>query len=85
MNWGLAKLSTDLRRISYWIYEDQFELAKQFLKKAPQKYGLLERRVGCYQDIWLEIDKIAALQGGRLKTAERAMTASLIFLHEAQK
>lgn len=85
MNQDLANLSTDLRRISYWIYEGQFELAKQFLEQAHKKYALLKPQIECYDNIWEEIEKIAALKDGRLKAAERALTASLILLHQAQE
>jgi len=78
-------LSTDLRRISYWLYQDRNDLAKSFLKRSRKMYQNINPKIRCYSNIWSELEKIANLEGGSSKVAERALTASVILLHFAQK
>ena len=84
MNLGLANLSTDLRRISYWLYQGQIDLAKKFLERCPKTYSDLNPRISCFENIWDELKKIENLKEGRLKEAERALTASVILLHQSR-
>ncbi len=83
MNLDLLNLSTDLRRISYWLYQDRVELAKQFLKQAKKTYQNINPKIGCYKNIWKEIEEISNLKGGLLRASERALTASLILKHRS--
>lgn len=83
MNIDLANFSTDLRRISYWIIEKDFEMAKKFLHLSKEKYKNVPTKIGCYKNIWTEISKIENMTTNREKASERAMTASVILLDEA--
>lgn len=80
----LIKFSVDLRRIAYWIYEGQLDVAKSMLAKCRLMYKGIDSKIACYDDFWQEITKIERLEGGRYKAAERASTASVILLHESQ-
>jgi hypothetical protein len=82
MKKDLANFSTDLRRISLWLYHQNYDLANQFLDLAPKKYRL-NSQIGCFNNIWDEIDKIKNLKGGHLKAAERALTLSSILFHQS--
>lgn len=84
MNYELAKFSTDLRRISYWIYNGNNDLVKKFISKARSIYKIAPSQ-GSYKDIWKEIEKIEKLDGGRIKAADRASTLSSIMFQEAFK
>ncbi len=84
MNKDLANFSTDLRRVSYWIYEGKIDLAKRFLRLAKGKYKLTGR-IGPYPDIWQEIEKINNLEGGNYRSSDRAATISSILLNESLK
>ena len=79
----LANFSSDLRRIAYWIYDKQFDLAKTMLGKTRKLYSEINPKIGCYKNIWNEIEKIEKLEGGRLKAAERASTASVILMYKS--
>ena len=83
MNTNLANLSTDLRRISYWIIEKDFKMATKFLKLSREKYSTVPKKVGCYNNIWEEIKTIEKTITDKDKAAERAMTASIILLDQA--
>ncbi len=48
-------------------------------------YQNINPKIRCYSNIWSELEKIANLEGGSSKVAERALTASVILLHFAQK
>jgi len=85
MNNDLARFSTDLRRISYWIYEERFKLAQDFIDRCFKTYRNINPKVGCYKNIWSELEKIYSLRGGRKKAAERALTASQILLSRASE
>lgn len=85
MNLDLANLSADLRRVSYWLCQNQVDLAKRFLKQTRSRYRNIEPKVGCYQNIWEEIERIADLGGGFLRASERALTASLILMHSSER
>lgn len=84
MNNDYAKLSTDLRRVSNWIYHGNFKLSKKMIKIAQNKYKI-DDRVGCFENIWDEIKKIKLVVGGRLKAAERALTLSSMLLQKSYK
>lgn len=83
MKKDLANLSTDLRRISYWLYQGRIDLAQSFLKRCPQIYQKINPQISCYHNIWAELKKIADLKEGSIKASERALTASLILLHRS--
>ena len=85
MKQDLLNLSTDLLRISYWIYDGRLDLANKFLSLCRKKYSKVNSRLGCYDNVWKEIDKIKKLEGGREKAAERASTASVILRQQALK
>lgn len=82
---SLANLSTDLRRISYWLYQGRLDLAKLFLVHCQKTYRGLNPKIGCYKNIWIELKKIADLEGGQIEASERALTTSLILLHRSRK
>ena len=84
MNVALANLSTDLRRISYWIYNGNIELGMDFLSRVKKMYKI-ERSVGPFKDIWDEIEKVKSLEGGRVRAADRASTLASILLQESLK
>ena len=83
MNTQLANFSTDLRRVSYWIYQGRFELAQKTLNLGRRKYKTISK-VGCFDNVWSEIEKINNRED-RLKAAERASTLSSILLQESFK
>jgi len=83
MNQQLANLSADLRRISYWIYQDRLELARQFLKQDLEKYKSLNCSIGV-SDLKTELEIIENLKETKLKTAERALTLSRIIFYKAK-
>ena len=74
----IKNLAVDLRRIAYWIYYRQDELANTMLGKINKMYKDVSPKIGCYENIWSEIKKMEKLEGGRYKAAERALTASVI-------
>lgn len=80
MNNDLANFSTDLLRISYWIYYKNDSLATQFLNFCKKNYQNVNAKVGCYKNIWDEIDKISDFENDRLHASERALTLSRILL-----
>ena len=83
MRQDLRNFSTDLLRISYWIYQGNNKLAKKFIGIGREKYSGISKEIGCYKDIWEEIGKIERMDGGKDKAAERASTASIILLHNS--
>lgn len=85
MKKDLGNFSTDLFRISYWILAKNSGLVKKFLQHCYKAYSDVGPKIGCYQNIWQELKKIENLQGGRLKSAERALTASRILFFQAQR
>lgn len=80
MNKDLANFSTDLMRISYWIYHGSDKLAKKFLDTCKENYNNVGPRVGCYRNIWQEIEKVSDFGKNRLQAAERALTLSRILI-----
>lgn len=83
MSLQTANFAADLRRISYFIYNGRIKLARQMIGNCRRKYRDVNRKIGCYEDIWEEIGKIEKLVGGKNKAAERASTASVILLHNS--
>lgn len=77
-----ASLATDLRRISYWIYDGDIKLSRKFLDISKQKYKI-KSHVGCFNNIWNEIKKIRDLEGGKYVAADRAATLSSILMQES--
>jgi len=75
-----ANFAADLRRIAYWIYKGQRNLAVSMLKNSRGLYKEINPKIGCYENIWDEVGKIERLEGGKDKAAERALTASVILL-----
>ena len=51
-------MSADLRRLAYWIYEGRDNLAQKMLKIVKEKYKGVPISVGCYENIWKEIEDI---------------------------
>jgi hypothetical protein len=84
MNIQLANMSTDLRRMSMWIYNGKTELVKDVISKIKTKYKDVVS-VGVYQNIWNEIEKIDKNEGGNVRSADRATTLGSIILQEALK
>lgn len=80
MNQDLANFSTDLMRISYWIYNKNDKLANQFLGLCRKNYNKVNPKIGCHEDIWEEIKKIDGFENDRLHAAERALTLSRILM-----
>ena len=84
MNVQLANLSTDLRRVSNWIYEGKRGFVKEYLAKIEKKYKIFEK-VGPFEDVWEVMNKIKQGKGGRIRSADRATTLASILLQEALK
>jgi hypothetical protein len=84
MNYQLANLSTDLRRISNWILEGKRDFVREYITKIEDKYDI-DVPIGPYKDIWKEIKLIKLGKGGRINSADRAGTLSSILLQESLK
>jgi hypothetical protein len=84
MNIQLANLSTDLRRISYWIYDGKDDLVSDYLSKIRDKYDI-DKSIGVYDDIWREISIIQKGTEGKYKSAEMASTLGSVLLQESLK
>ena len=84
MNYQLASLSTDLRRISNWTYEGKQDFVKEYISKIKIKYQI-DRSVGPYRDIWKEIEIIKSGREGNIRSSDRATTLASILLQEAIK
>lgn len=84
MNVQMANLSTDLRRISNWIYEGKQDLVKDNIKRLKEKYADVSS-VGIYKNIWDEIEKIKENKEGNIRSADRATTLGSILLQESLK
>ena len=84
MNYQLANLSTDLRRISYWIYDGKEKLVKNYIEKIKPKYKI-NKPVGIYKDVWKEVEKIKLGKEGSVRAADRATTLASILLQESLK
>lgn len=84
MNETLANLSCDLKRISYWIYEEKFSLAKKFLTLAKKRYKI-NSKIGPFINFWDEVEKVEKLEGGKIRAADRATTLASILLLESVK
>lgn len=82
MNSQLGNFSADLRRISYWIVEGNYELSNHVIKLCKEKYKETVS-VGCFKNIWPEVEKIEKLVGGKYQAADRALTLSSILMQEA--
>ena len=80
MKTDLANFSTDLRRVSYWIYEGRINLAINCLKDCRQKYHKVNSKTGGYKNIWDEVKKIESLKDN---ASERALTLSIILKNRA--
>lgn len=78
MRRDLLNFSTDLLRISNWIYFGQDQLANKFLDISKGKYVLEVK----WQTI---LEKIANREGGRIKAADRASTLSRLMFFAAAK
>jgi hypothetical protein len=81
---SLADFSTDLRRISYWLYDGRTKLAKESLARCKKLFAAINPKIGCFENIWDEIDLISSLKEGRKKAAERALTLSRILYFKSQ-
>jgi hypothetical protein len=84
MNIQLANFSTDLRRISNWICEGNFNMARDNIKRLKTKYENITS-VGVYKNIWDEIEKIEQNKEGHLRSSDRATTLGSILLQESFK
>ena len=84
MNYQLANLSTDLRRISYWIYYGRTDLAKEFISNAKNRYKI-KSSVGPFMDVWKEVEKIKLGKEGSVRAADRATTLASVLLQESLK
>lgn len=84
MNQQLAALSTDLRRISYWLYRDQVKLAHQFLHSSQKTSLDINCSLG-KSDLQTQLSILNSDQEDRLHAAERALTTSLLLLHQAKR
>ena len=84
MNISLASLSTDLRRVSYWILDERYDLVEKMVKNMKLKYSRW-KKVGRYPDIWAQIDRLESKSENKLKKAELATTLGSILLQEAYK
>lgn len=51
----------------------------KFISIVKESFG-----IGCYGNIWKELNKIEKLEGGKDKAAERASTASIILMHHSK-
>ena len=67
------KISADLRRIAYWLYEGNEALAINFLTQLKTMYPMLDKK------IWNEVEKIKNKEEDILKRSERALTLSAIY------
>jgi hypothetical protein len=83
MNYQLANLSTDLKRVSKWICVGQKSLVKDYLAKIKSKYQIAGQ-VGPYRDIWREIARIKS-EKDKVEAADRVGTLSSILLQESFK
>lgn len=77
MNNQIARLSTDLRRVSYFILDDEINLARKFIEKNLSHLDNIEISIGKHTLVET-LKLIKNLEGGKEKAAERAMTASII-------
>lgn len=84
MNYQLASLSTDLKRVSYWIYQGKKVLVTDYLLTIKKKYKI-KAKIGPYNDIWKEIDLIGSAKEQDIRSADRATTLGSILLQEALK
>ena len=80
----LLRISTDLYRISYWLYRGQDKLAYQFLRHCHQFYSHLNCPIG-KSDLKTQLNLLTNSHESRAHTAERALTTSLLLLHQARK
>lgn len=78
MSQALLNFSTDLLRISGWIYDGRVELACKFLDRCKKEYAQIDPKIGCYSNLWEELERIKKLEGGCKRAAERASTVSVI-------
>jgi hypothetical protein len=83
MNSQVANFAADLRRIAYWIYSGQDDLAEKMLGKTKELYAGINPKIGCYENIWGEVDKIKSYKS-KQKSAETALTASIILLQNSR-
>jgi len=79
-NKDLANFSTDLLRVSYWIYHQNDSLAMEALDFCRKNYSGIKTRLGCYKNVWDEIKKIEEVEANRMHAAERALTLSRILI-----
>lgn len=71
------KLSADLSRITEFLISGNESLAGRFSGRVVKLYSGLPGRVG-KDNLSEYLRKIANLEGGRMRAAERAMTASIL-------
>jgi len=70
-------LSADLMRIGGWIYQGKDELAARFLDRDIRLYSKMNVKIG-NETVGVWLDKIKNRLGGRVRAAERALTAGVI-------
>jgi hypothetical protein len=75
-------LSADMRRVAWWLQMGNRGLADRFIDSNWQNFGEDKKMVG-RKDLSLWLDLIKRRDGGEMRTAERALTLSLILRHLA--
>jgi len=84
MDKRLAALSLDFRRISYWLYQGRFSLARQFLQNHQVLVKNINFRFG-RSTFQKELKTILAKEENHLRAAERALTCSRLLWYRALK
>jgi len=79
-NKDFANFSTDLLRVSYWIYHRNDSLAMKTLDFCRKNYSGIKTQIGCYKNVWDEVKKIEAIKANRMQSSERALTLSRILM-----
>lgn len=72
-----AKLSADLRRTAYWLYDNQISCAHNTLSRCISLYKNVDLQIGCYKNIRNEIKNIIKEKNCK-KASEKALTLSII-------
>lgn len=76
------KLSSDLSRITEFLISGNQSMAQKFSDRVVNLYANLPGYIG-QEKLSDYLQKIANLEGGSKKTAERAMTASTILANKS--
>ncbi len=71
------KLSSDLSRVTEFLISNNLKMASKFSDRIINLYSNLPGKIGS-QNLTIYLRQIANLDGGKMKAAERAMTASII-------